>query len=255
MVSLVSDMDFTIINLIWISVALITFLSLVVLKVRAPYGRHSNNNWGVMISNKWGWFFMELPAFLLMPALALFGPAPKNEVTYLLVALWVLHYGNRTLVYPFRIKTNHKKMPLLIALSAILFNGMNGFLNGYFLGYLNESLYSFTEVHVIAGLIIFITGMIINISSDNTLIALRKGADGYRIPNGGLFQYVSCPNHFGEIVEWIGFMVLAWNLPSITFAVWTFCNLCPRSLNHHHWYFEQFSDYPKRRKALIPFIL
>jgi steroid 5-alpha reductase family enzyme len=31
--------------------------------------------------------------------------------------------------------------------------------------------------------------------------------------------FISCPNHFGEIIEWIGFAVIAWNLPALSFAV------------------------------------
>ena len=75
------------------------------------------------------------------------------------------------------------------------------------------------------------------------------------MPKGGLFRYVSCPNHFGEIVEWAGFAVMCWNLPALSFAVWTAGNLIPRSLSHHRWYREHFPDYPAERKAVIPFVL
>jgi 3-oxo-5-alpha-steroid 4-dehydrogenase 1 len=247
-------MDFIEFNYLWIVVAIATFLTLIIFKVRAPYGRHSSDKWGMVIPNKWGWFIMELPAFLLMPILALLGPSPKNEVTYLLIGLWSLHYAYRTLVFPFRIKTQHKKIPLLIVVSAVFFNGVNGFLNGYYLGYMDGALHNIGSTHVVVGLLLFATGMYINRSSDKRLISLRRDREGYQIPRGGLFKYISCPNHFGEIVEWCGFMLIAWNLPAITFAVWTFCNLSPRSLNHHKWYQEKFSDYPKKRKALFPFV-
>ena len=70
-----------------------------------------------------------------------------------------------------------------------------------------------------------------------------------------MFRYVSCPNHFGEIVEWAGFAVMCWNLPALSFAVWTAGNLIPRALSHHRWYRERFPDYPPERKAVIPFVL
>ena len=43
-------------NYIWIAIAIVTFLTLISFNIKAPYGRHSNNKWGAMISNKWGWF-------------------------------------------------------------------------------------------------------------------------------------------------------------------------------------------------------
>ena len=93
----------------------------------------------------------------------------------------------------------------------------------------------------------------INIHSDQILLSLRKpGETGYKIPKGGMFKWISCPNLFGEILEWSGFAILCWNLPALGFAVWTAANLIPRALSHHKWYLEKFSDYPKERKAVIP---
>jgi hypothetical protein len=77
----------------------------------------------------------------------------------------------------------------------------------------------------------------------------------YKIPFGNLFRYISCPNHFGEIIEWAGYALLCWNLPASAFFIWTSANLIPRAIAHHHWYREHFSDYPMNRKAVIPFIL
>jgi len=241
---------------IWIAVAVITLLALVFFNIRAPYGRHANNKWGKMMDNRWGWFLMELPALVLCPLLAWIGPADKNWLTWLLVGMWTLHYFNRTIIFPFRLKTTGKKIPLTIVFSAIFFNGVNGFVNGYFLGYLNvpDETMLYYAPHIILGLLLYFVGMYINHSADTRLINLRSENKGYQIPRGWLFNYVSCPNHFGEIVEWIGFAVVAWSLPGLSFAVWTFCNLIPRTLNHHAWYSENFADYPKNRKAVIPFI-
>ena len=246
---------FEALNIIWIVIAVTTFLVLVIFKIKAPYGRHNNAKWGVMISNKWGWFIMELPAFLIMPTITIIGPTQKSELTYLLILLWVLHYFNRTFIFPFKLRTKNKKMPLVIVVSAILFNSVNGFLNGYFLGYLNTEMSSLLSLNVIIGLVVFFTGMYINKAADKHLISLRTNNESYQIPYGGLFKYISCPNHFGEVIEWIGFMIIACNLPSMTFAIWTFCNLSPRSLNHHKWYKEKFDDYPENRKAIIPGII
>ena len=244
--------NFYLLNYAWIALAVIIFLTLVILKVRAPYGRHTNDKWGKMISNHWGWFWMELPAFLLFPILTFIGPREKDWLTWLVVGLWTLHYFNRTIIFPFRSRTRGKKMPLTIVFSALFFNGMNGFLNGYYLGYLAPEDAPGITVNVVVGLALFFLGMYINQGTDSRLIALRKKQGGYQIPKGWLFKYISCPNHFGEIVEWAGFAIVAWSIPAVTFAVWTFCNLVPRALNHHEWYQENFEDYPKDRKAVLP---
>jgi 3-oxo-5-alpha-steroid 4-dehydrogenase 1 len=46
-----------------------------------------------------------------------------------------------------------------------------------------------------------------------------------------------------------------WSLAGLSFALWTFANLVPRALSNHRWYKEQFPDYPKNRKAILPFLL
>ncbi|MCB0706068.1 MAG: DUF1295 domain-containing protein [Saprospiraceae bacterium] len=247
---------FNTIVLIWIGIGLITLLSLTVLKIRAPYGRHANDKWGKTISNRWGWFIMELPALLLFPLLVIFGPAEKDNLTWFLVILWAAHYINRAIIFPFRIRTKGKRMPLAIVYSAIGFNLVNGFVNGYYLGFLHQpdASVSLFDVRILLGFAIFLLGVFINNKADTKLIALRKENSGYQIPRGWLFEFISCPNHFGEVIEWIGFAVIAWSLPALSFAIWSFCNLVPRAKNHQDWYLENFPDYPKKRKAVIPFL-
>ena len=246
--------DFYTLVWIWAGIGILVFFILVLFNIKAPYGRHSNDQWGPVIDNKWGWFWMELPAFIIMPLLALIGPEPKTELSYLLVFLWSYHYFFRTFVFPFRLKTKNKKMPLVIVCSALLFNGINGLVNGYFLGFVSRSSEEVLSLNVMVGLIVFCLGMIINRHADKKLISLRKKDQGYFIPKGGLFNYISCPNHFGEILEWAGFAIIAWSVPALSFFIWTFCNLAPRALNHHQWYQSHFKDYPNNRKAVIPFI-
>jgi 3-oxo-5-alpha-steroid 4-dehydrogenase 1 len=250
-------MDFkTIFIYLWIGVAVITFFYLLFFKT-APYGRHTTKNWGPTISNRAGWIIMELPALLFF----LFFFFQQNPVFTLPVsvffALWVIHYFNRSIVYPFRIKTDGKVMPVIIALSAISFNTINTWIVASHLGE-NWQMYNTAWIYTpqfIVGIILFVSGFVINQYSDYLLINLRKpGETGYKIPRGFLFEYISCPNLFGELIEWIGFFIMTWSLPTFTFALWTFANLAPRAVAHHNWYKEKFSDYPAGRKAFIPFI-
>ncbi len=98
-------------------------------------------------------------------------------------------------------------------------------------GYPAEWLY---DPRFICGVVLFVVGMSINIHSDYILLNLRKpGETGYKIPHGGLFEYVSGANFFGECLEWAGFALASWSLPALAFAVFTFSNIAPRGYKHH----------------------
>jgi 3-oxo-5-alpha-steroid 4-dehydrogenase 1 len=245
-----------IITLTWIGIGLISLPFL--LRVTQPYGRHASSKWGPMIDNRLGWIVQEAPSMIFLSVFFFSGSLLKTHTSYFFWGLWVVHYIYRSIIYPLRTKTNGKKIPVVIVLSAIGFNFINGFVNGIYLGSFggNYSDDYFTSPRFIIGLIVFVTGVIINHQSDNILLALRKpGETGYKIPQGGLFRFISCPNLFGEMIEWTGFAIMVWGLPAFSFAIWTIVNLTPRALDHHRWYLSKFSDYPKERKALVPFIL
>jgi len=240
----------------WIAIAI--FIFPLVIRIIAPYGRHTTRKWGALIDNRVGWILMELPALLVFCGFFLFGSKTQNIVTWIFFTLWMIHYVNRTLIFPFRLRTKGKKMPLAIVFMAIGFNFMNGFINGYYLGSIADqyTIAWLTDPRFISGIVIYFFGMSINWQSDNILIHLRKpGETGYVIPQSGFFRFVSCPNHFGEILEWSGFALMTWSSPALAFAIWTLVNLLPRALHHHKWYKETFADYPVTRKALFPFFL
>ena len=92
--------------------------------------------------------------------------------------------------------------------------------------------------------------------SDHKLRRLRASTgDGYQIPYGGAYRWVSCPNYLGEIVEWAGWALATWSPAGLAFALYTVANLAPRAVDHHAWYHRQFPNYPAKRRALIPYIL
>lgn len=238
----------------WMGVGVGTFILLQF--VSAPYGRHTRAGWGPTIPNRLGWILMELPGLVLVPTLFLLGSGGKTVVHYVIVLCYVTHYVHRALIFPFRIRTQGKRMPAVIMGSAIFFNLVNGSILGGWMGsyatYSTEWLWS---PQFLLGAVLFLGGAAVNLHSDSVLLSLRKpGETGYKIPTKGLFRWLSCPNHFGEIVEWIGFGIMGWNVATFSFAVWTAANLLPRALDHHQWYRDKFPEYPKTRKAVIPFL-
>ncbi len=225
--------------------------------VAAPYGRHARSGWGPDLDATLGWVLMELPAVLGMAFFFAVGEHHRLPAIVLL-ALWQLHYLHRTFVFPFRRRGRSRRTPLLIVAMAMLFNVVNSYLNG-------RQLFTLGDEHpaswllspqFVGGALLFLSGWWINLRSDGTLFRLRRpGESGYRIPEGGLFRWISCPNYLGEILEWVGWAIAAGTLAGWTFAAWTAANLVPRALAHHRWYRERFPDYPAARKALIPGLL
>ncbi len=250
------EQHFHAVMLIWLAAAVLAFAFSKF--IRAPYGRHQRRGWGPQIPNHLGWVLMEMPVLLLFNLWFLRGPVEPNAVHWVFAALFNLHYVYRALIYPFRLRTAGKTMPLLIALMAVGFNLVNGSLLGFWLGNLSGAYTNawFGDLRFAAGLLLFAGGMGLNIWADNRLIKLRApGETRYRIPQGGAFRWISCPNHLGEMLEWGGYALLTWSAPALLFFAWTVLNVLPRSLAHHRWYKENFAEYPPGRKALIPGLL
>lgn len=237
----------------WFLLAAVVFL--VLFFVAAPYGRHARSGWGPTIDNKMGWVIMEAAAPLVFIACFVLGNNPNTVTVLVFFGLWEAHYIHRAFIYPFGLRGRGKRMPLVVIGFALLFNTVNGYLNGRYIftfssGYTNEWL---GDPRFVVGLVLFITGFIINRRADQTLRNLRKpGESGYKISHSELYRWTSCPNYLGEIIIWIGWAVATWSLPGLAFAAWTVANLIPRARSHHRWYREHFSDYPPERKALVP---
>ncbi|MEE2789067.1 MAG: DUF1295 domain-containing protein [Myxococcota bacterium] len=240
---------------LWMAIGCITMIF--VFRIRAPYGRHVRPGWGPVIPARLGWIMMESPALFGVLGFYFISDYRDDPARMVFIALWVTHYGYRTLIYPFRARISARPMPLAIAAMAIGFNGVNATLLGVglFILPLDFGPAWFATPQFWLGLGLFVSGYTINHRADAILFALRApGETGYKIPRGSLYRWVSCPNYLGEIVEWVGFAVLTWSLPGACFALWTIANLAPRARDHHRWYVDKFDDYPPERKALIPYV-
>ena len=224
--------------------------------VTAPYGRHARRGWGPTLSNRLGWTIMESPAAIAFAVVYALGRHAGEAVPLALGALWLAHYLHRAFIFPFRMKSAAKPMPLSVAAMAIVFNVINAYLNARWISHLGSYSTSwFTDPRFLVGSAAFFAGMAINIQSDNILFSLRRpGESGYKIPSGGAYKLVSAPNYLGELIEWAAWAVASWSLAGLSFFVFTFANLVPRALANHRWYRETFAEYPKERRAVIPWL-
>ena len=124
------------------------------------------------------------------------------------------------------------KIPLLIVSFGLIFNTVNAYLNSRYLFYLADGYADswLFDWRFVVGLTLFITGFAINRHPDHLFRKLRGiCAEGYEMPCGGLFRWVSSPNYLGEIMLWSGWMLATWSLPGLAFAIWTVANPAPRT--------------------------
>ncbi len=229
--------------------------------VDAGYGKMISNKWGPVIPNKVGWVLMEMPVFLVM----LYFWAKSDVKTVL--PYWIfflffqIHYFQRSFIFPLLLKGN-SKMPIVIMLMSIVFNLINGYIQGRWLFELAPQYRPYdvtwlTSWQFITGSVIFFTGMIINLHSDHVIRTLRKPGDTkHYLPKKGMYRYVTSANYLGEIIEWAGFALLTWSFAGLVFLWFTFANLVPRSNSIYHKYENEFpEEFGKRKlKRIFPFV-
>jgi len=252
---------------VMIVIAVATFITLYF--VDAGYGIFRTEKWGRTISNRWAWFFMELPIFLAMSILWLTCSSTHNWgiVPLVFLIIFQTHYIQRTLIFPFLLK-GKGRMPIGIMCMGISFNVLNAMMQGYWLFYeaYQKPQAMFVELgtdwfynwRFILGICLFIAGYVINLRSDYIIRHLRKNPEDTKhyFPKGFMFNYVTSANYFGELLEWSGFAILTWSIPGLVFFIWTFANLAPRAHAIHKRYQMEFPEEMKNRKLkrLIPFI-
>lgn len=233
----------------WVVLLFAAIVFPVLFFVPAPYGRYGRPGWGPTMPAKVAWVLMESFSFFLFAALWWLNPRFGTPVVLVLGVAWLVHYAQRTFVFSLLMRDENRRKPLLTVLMAIVFNVLNAVGNAVSL------TFRAIDLPLVLGLSIFVFGMGVNLHSDHVLRGLRKpGETGYLIPKGGFFSWLSAPNYFGEILEWLGFAIAAQTLAGWAFAAFTVANLAPRALSNHRWYRQKFPDYPAGRRALIPFV-
>lgn len=225
----------------------------------AGYGYLFDPKYGPPVSNKLGWMLMESPVFIAMCILWLLSDRTWETGPLALFILFQSHYLQRAFIFPLLLR-GRSKMPLGIVLMGMLFNVLNALMQGGWIFFVSPADYYadwFAKPYIYIGGALFITGMWINIQSDQIIRDLRRPGDTrHYIPRGGMFRYVSSANYFGELVEWTGFAVASWSWAGVVFVWWTFANLAPRAASIYKRYAKEFSEeFTKLRlRKIIPFI-
>ncbi|KAH6829575.1 3-oxo-5-alpha-steroid 4-dehydrogenase family protein [Perilla frutescens var. hirtella] len=229
----------------------------------APYGKHHRAGWGATLPPPVAWCLMESPTIWLTLLLFPHGRNSRNPRAIILITPFLLHYLHRTLIYPLRLflraprrEIKNSGFPAIVAAMAFGFNTLNAYLQARWVSeYADLDSDGWFWWRMVAGTVVFGGGAAVNIWSDNLLMGLKEAGGGYRIPRGGLFEWICCPNYFGEILEWSGWALMTWSWAGLGFLVYTCAYLVPRARANRKWYMEKFGeDFPNNRKAIIPFM-
>ena len=250
-----------------VAFGLVAFVVLAAPFVQSPYGRFASKRFGVNLDPRLGWFLMELPATVSF--LYFFfaqGERRSEVVSIIFLMIWLVHYGNRGFAFPLLMrvpKGQTSSFSITVVVMGWVVTSLHGYLNAAFITSHGEhfTIEWLTDPRFLVGLAIYYTGYSLNIHSDWIVRRLRtkeevaSGEKVYRIPKGGLFTYVTNPSYFTELVAWSGFAICTWSLGGVFILAISAANLIPRAFATHKWYLEKFEDYPKNRKALIPFVI
>jgi 3-oxo-5-alpha-steroid 4-dehydrogenase 1 len=235
--------------------AIIVFILLMF--VSAPYGKHYRKGWGITLDSRSAWLISEIPAVTVIALIAMLWRHNLSWMTLLFLVFWETHYVYRTFFFSLQLRGSRRSFPLLLVVLAFVFNCMNGYINGYYL-FGSAPAYDFHWLwspQFVIGTLLFVGGLITHIHADAAIRALRSPSDtSYRTPTGGLFDYITNPNYFGEIIQWIGWALVTFSLAGLAFAIFTAANLLPRAISNHRWYRERFPVYARDTKILIPFV-
>lgn len=120
----------------------------------------------------------------------------------------------------------------------------------------------FTPCHMI-GVILFLWSSYIQFDSHRILANLRKNTKGriyttkHSIPRGKWFELVSCPHYMAEIMIYLAITIVLGGRSLTWWMVFGFVALNQIFVGkfNHTWYLKKFKNYPKTRRAIVPYVL
>jgi len=180
---------------------------------------------------------------------------PLTNTQKIAFFLWMVHYTKRILESIFVHEFGTLTMPIF-----------NLFKNcAYYWGFaaavgFNVNIPTTEDLplwHVIVGFPWFCSFMVLNFICHMRLKYMRpKGTNAFVIPHGGLFEYITCPNYFCEIMTWVGFNILTGFTPAgVAFNIVGTLQMIKWASERRQKFIKLFgSKWPKKRYVLFPFI-
>ena len=216
-------------------------------------------------------------AYLVMTGLAVFSSHElhlRSQVVAILIAVWALRLGLFLLVRVFQVgedkrfhevKTSFSRFLVWFSMSALWVflttaNALTLILN-------NTSLIG--DGYFFIGLIIWLIGFATEVTADEQKRRFRNNAENNgQFITTGLWSISRHPNYFGEIMVWIGMVVISfpvlsgWQYATLISPVFVTVlltrvsgiNLLEASSDKKWDHLESYKEYKQKTPVLIPFI-
>lgn len=137
------------------------------------------------------------------------GSQHGNWTNWVFAGLFIAHAIQRGFIHPFLMIYKEKSVPIGICLGGFL---PNLFYHSLIADFLANAVFPHNHLFtplVNLGLVFYVGGFYINRMADWKQRQLKRkhGHNTYIYPTGWLFNFIACPNYFGELVQWTGFTV------------------------------------------------
>lgn len=124
------------------------------------------------------------------------------------------------------------------------------------ISYVSAKEVSHTEKRI--SILLFVVGSIGNCYHHYLLAKLRSDGNNkkiYLIPQGGMFNYVTAPHYFFELIAWLGMAVASRHF-NIYLVFLSMCSyLSGRAVAQSQFYKDKFADeWSETKKILVPFL-
>jgi len=222
------------------------------------YSKFANREQQAALPSRLGMFIIYFPAVVIAPAVYAFLGNPGTTWHWLVMVAVSLHFGKRCLETMFL----HKYSGVMNVFTALAVCSLYSILAAL-LGVIAATEIPAELVNsdafnpwYITGGVLWTVGIAGNFYHHWLLANLRKpGETGYKLPRGGLFQWVACPHYTMELLGWLGFAFVfhhwtAWVLLGVMTAY-----LAGRGHNTVKWYRDRLGDeVPDGWKRMVPFV-
>jgi hypothetical protein len=235
---------------IYVGVFFVALLSGLVERKGLMSVNYSKFRTGSGMSSRLGMFIIYFVPFLAhLPAVIYFSKEPFVLPQILFSTAILIHFAKRSYESLFV----HKYSGPIDASTVFQITAGYSAVSIYAAYLLPNSLKNIDALAYI-GVLLFLVGQFFNFYHHKLLADLRESQTGYFIPKGALFEQVTCPHYFFEVLSWIGIALMSRQIEMFLLAVMMGSYLSGRSAKARAWYLEKFPDYPKNRKNIIPYL-